>query len=138
MEKNKIKINFLFPSFYLSGGTRVAAFYAQELTKKGYDVVCYAPHTLSNPAFFHSIKYQIRRLRRYVLNTLNNEFLNDIQSKYENVIFKDVKKLSDSFIRDANITIATSWPTAFYLNKMSLDKGEKLYFIQGFETWGGE
>lgn len=136
--KAKLKINILLPSFYLSGGARVAAFYAQEFVKKGHDVICYAPHTLCNPALMRNVKYQAHRIGRYILNSINNKFLKEIQSFYQDVEFKDVKRLSDRFIRDADITIATSWPTAYYLQEMSASKGEKVYLVQGFETWGGK
>ena len=41
-------------------------------------------------------------------------------------------------IRDADITIATSWVTSYWVNNLSNKKGKKVYFIQGFETWGNE
>lgn len=136
--KSKPKINILLPSFYLGGGTRVAAFYAQEFVRRGYDVICYAPHTLCNPALMRSANYQIHRAVRYVLNSIDNKFLKDIKKMYKNVEFIDARRLSDHYVRNADITIATSWPTAYYLNKMSARKGKKVYLIQGFETWGGK
>ena len=34
--------------------------------------------------------------------------------------------------------IATSWPSAYRVNKLNKDKGKKFYFIQDFEIWDNE
>ena len=38
-----MRINFIIPFKRLSGGIRVVFLYANYLTEKGYDVVCYVP-----------------------------------------------------------------------------------------------
>ena len=44
--------------------------------------------------------------------------------------------ITNNSIRDADITIATSWITSYWVSGLKHDKGVKVYFIQGFETWG--
>ncbi|GAH78739.1 unnamed protein product, partial [marine sediment metagenome] len=38
---------------------------------------------------------------------------------------------------DADIVVATWWATAYYVSRYSKSKGEKFYFIQHYEIWGG-
>ena len=45
--------------------------------------------------------------------------------------------LSVSFIKDADIVVATAWPTAHAVKTMSNNKGKKFYFIQHYESWDG-
>lgn len=48
-----------------------------------------------------------------------------------------VPYLSNCFIPDADVIIATWWETAYVVKKLSPSKGKKFYFIQHYETWGG-
>ena len=38
---------------------------------------------------------------------------------------------------NADIIIATWWETAYQVRKLNSKKGEKFYFIQHYEIWGG-
>lgn len=131
-----MKINFYFPSFSLSGGVRVASFYGNELAKRGYKVRCYAPRFPQRPGQEHSVKKTFRSLRRYIMNSVHYEFLSTIRELFPFVEFCDVKNFKDVGIKSADVSIATSWSTAYYLNKLKMNSGKKVYFVQDFETWG--
>lgn len=46
--------------------------------------------------------------------------------------------LNEIFIPDGDIVVATSWQTAYFVNKYSKNKGEKVYLIQHYEIWSGD
>ena len=45
--------------------------------------------------------------------------------------------ISNRLIQDADVVVATAWPTAYAVNNLSKFKGKKFYYIQGYETWRG-
>lgn len=51
---------------------------------------------------------------------------------------KYVLSINNLFMKDADAVIATSWPSAYRVNKLNKDKGKKFYFIQDFEIWDNE
>jgi glycosyltransferase involved in cell wall biosynthesis len=53
------------------------------------------------------------------------------------VPIKLVLTIKDMYLRDADATIATAWPTAYDVYNLSISKGKKFYFIQGYEIWSG-
>lgn len=57
------------------------------------------------------------------------------KEKYKHNVDCFVWKISNNSIRDADVTIATAWPTAFEVNKLAEPKGKKFYFIQDYEIW---
>ncbi len=114
----------------------MASFYANELAKRGYKVKCYAPRFPQRPGQEYSVKKTFRSLRRYVKNSIHYEFLYAVRELYPLVEFCDVENFKEKGIESADISIATSWSTAYYLNKIKTNAGKKVYFVQDFETWG--
>ncbi len=43
--------------------------------------------------------------------------------------------VSEQFIPDADICVATAWQTAYFVASLSKSKGEKAYFVQHYEIW---
>ena len=43
--------------------------------------------------------------------------------------------INDHTVRDADVTVATSWTTSYAASKMSASKGKKFYLIQDYEQW---
>lgn len=122
-----MKINFIVPSTstVMGGGIRVIFRHANYLADKGHDVVVYVP------MLFYIGK-------KFILKTsLANTFKRRTRIKWMETHFK-VKlafTISDQFIRDADLVIATAWYTAHFVNKLSVSKGKKVYFIQDYEIW---
>lgn len=54
----------------------------------------------------------------------------------QNIRETPVYNVSNSTIPDADFVVATALVTVASVNKLSTEKGKKVYFIQGFENWG--
>lgn len=126
-----MKINFIIPSTDLSGGIRMIFLYANALIERGHDVICYYP-------LFGAYRGWKKYFAFYPLKSLLKYAIHPQQRKAE--WFRDMKfklisplYIHNNSIRDADITIATFWLTAYWVQK--LHKGKKAYFIQGYENW---
>lgn len=124
-----MKINFIIPFKRLSGGIRVVFIYAEYLVAKGHDVCCYLP------AISYKGKEQstLFRIKASLGNTIKHEDWFDCSFPV-----KVVPKINNVFIRDADVSIATAWQTAYDVIKLDKKKGEKYYFVQGLETYNGD
>ena len=95
------------------------------MSDNGQDVVVYVP-----------MMFYIGK--RFILKTsLANTFKRGTKLGWMPHRFK-VKlafRITDPFIRDADVTIATAWYTAPFVNALSKRKGSKVYFIQDYEVW---
>lgn len=133
MEKHPLKINYILPFLGKTGGVLVVLEYANYLHQRGHDVVIYYPQ----------IPYwtQIPERQSYIVKIAI--FFKSIffprKSKVPwfktDASIKRILRISDIFVRNADITIATAWPTAYDVAKLSPTKGEKYYFVQGHELW---
>lgn len=124
-----MKINFILPFKRMTGGIRVVYIYANYLVEQGHDVVCYVP-MLSYRGKGQSFLY---RLKASLGNTIKKD--NWFDNKFE---IKIVPIISERFIRDADISIATAWQTAYDLAKFPISKGKKFYLVQDYEIFNGE
>lgn len=134
-----MKINIIIPGIGLSGGIRVLFKYAELLNKNDVDVLFYTPilaydvhncnSILINKA--HVITNTCKRINAYRIkkSQLNTGF---------NVKVQAIPVISDRYIRDADIVMASAWPTAFSVNKLGENKGKKVYFIQDYEIWNNK
>lgn len=124
-----MKINFILPFKRMTGGIRVAYIYANYLVNQGHDVVCYVP-MVSYKGKGQSFLY---RLKASLGNTIKRD--NWFDNKFE---IRKVPIISERFIRDADISIATAWQTAYDLAKFPISKGKKFYLVQDYEIFNGE
>lgn len=132
-------INIIVPGIGLSGGMRVLFQYGELLKAKGHDVVFYTPLKAYD---VQNSKSLILNKAHVVTNTIKRIYSYEIKKKYKNLQF-DVKVLpvpfvSDRYIRNADICMASAWPTAFSVARLSPNKGKKVYFIQDYEIWNNE
>ncbi len=51
------------------------------------------------------------------------------------VIHPRFTKLIEQSIPDADVVIATAWQTAYTVDRLSDNKGDKFYFVQNYEIW---
>lgn len=124
-----MKINIVFPEFGLSGGVMVGLRYARALTDLGHDVLCYAQRAPYR--FPQSVKGALHNVHRMISNYDVDRALERCGSfKYKVPLF-----ITDKTVRNADVTIATAWCTAFDVYRLSASKGRKYYFIQGHEIW---
>lgn len=124
-----MRINFIIPFKRLSGGIRVVFLYANYLTEKGYDVVCYVPMV----SYRGKNQNALFRLKASLSNTFKPEHW--FNAKFD---LKIVPIIAPFFIRNADVTVATAWQTAYDVAKLPGRCGKKVYFVQDYEVFNGE
>jgi hypothetical protein len=129
-----MKISFVIPGFFKSGGIRIIFEYANRLCAKGHDVTVYVPtknYYLYRDKLspFNYLKYKYRELFKDNTNRDLNYFG---KNRFKVTI---VDRISNKYIEDGDIIIATSWPTVYDVKELTESKGVKVYFIQDYEVW---
>jgi glycosyltransferase involved in cell wall biosynthesis len=129
-----MKVNFILPFTGMTGGIKIIFEYANRLSERGYDIVCYVPmkaYRFDNSGCIGSMKI--------IKASIGNTFIRGKTVKWFDlkVPIKLVPFIKNNFIRDADATIATAWPTAYDVAKLNNNKGGKFYFIQHYEIWSG-
>jgi hypothetical protein len=120
----------------LTGGNRVIFEYANHLASRGHDVKVIYPllpykylrgGVLDNGRAFN-------RMIKFFANITFRRNLRwfDLKAKLVRVPF-----VSDRSVPDADVTIASCWPTAYSLNGLSARKGKKVYLIHHYEIDSG-
>lgn len=127
-----MKINILFPEFGLSGGVMVALRYARALTDFGHDVLCYGKKL---PYFMPKSVKDVAHAAHRLISNYDVEIALDRCGAFN---YSVPLFINNKTIRDADVTIATAWCTAFDVARLSASKGRKYYFIQGHEIWDNE
>ena len=135
-----MKINVILPGIGVSGGNRVIFEYANRLSERGHDVTILYP---AIPTRMGSKLANIQERANQVLETAYRSiFISDIDWFDINVPIKKIPTLSQRLIEyteilipDADITVASSWQTAYTVSSLSECKGEKAYFVQHYEIW---
>ena len=111
----KKKINIILPGLGVSGGIQVVKKYKELMEKDGWDVIIYAPLKAYN---LHRYRSNIKNKIHQIYCTIKT--IPEIKRKTE---YKWIWKATNKSIRNADITIATLWATAFDVNKLSDAKG---------------
>lgn len=124
-----MKICFVIPSIGRSGGIDVIYKYAYDFKKRGNDVVIYKELLARNAHRYNSSILNFFHRVYCTLKAFYEMFV------HRNSIDKYVLKINDLFVQKYDVIIATAWPTAYEVNKLSDSKGIKFYFIQDFEIW---
>ena len=134
---NKIRISFVLPSMYGTGGIKVAYEYARRLKQHGHCVTVYVPIKAYNMHKGNVLLDFIKQVYATLL-VIKNVFIDKLTMKVEkenNVRVKTVWKISNKFVESADVIIATAWCTAFDVNELDISKGKKIYFVQDYEIW---
>lgn len=129
-----MKINIVVPFVELTGGIKIIFTYANELVRRGHDVMIYypfIPYAMDKPGVLYIEKF----LRTMAKGIIKKQW--QVNWFELNAPYKMVLQIKNSMIRDADIVIATAWPTAYDVDKLSPQKGKKIYFIQSYEIWSG-
>jgi glycosyltransferase involved in cell wall biosynthesis len=129
-----MKITFVLPYGGLAGGIRVVAIYAEQLKKRGHEVL-----VVSTPAAPPSLRQQLRSLlkgRGWILGPKNESSYFDEMDVPHRVINR-YRPIKDADVPDADVVVATWWETAEWVWALSPQKGVKVHFMQDYEVWGG-
>ncbi len=131
-----MKINFIVPEITRTGGMNIIFQYANRLTERGHDVMLYTPvvpfNLHKNRVKWYFLKHQVKYTFKWLVSGKkiipSNIFHYNFKIKY-------VPVMHNMFIRDADASIATSWPTAYPVYHFSSSKGRKYYLVQDYEIW---
>jgi len=125
-----MKITFVVPEWHFSGGVKVVAIYAERLKKRGHQVVIVSPARR-----IPTLRERVRAVRR------GGTFFQAPQppSHFEGRdidlrIYKPHRPVEDRDVPDADVIVSTWFEIAFWMTKLSPQKGAKLAFLQGYET----
>jgi glycosyltransferase involved in cell wall biosynthesis len=133
-----MKISFVLPGWPKRpvGGFKVIYEYANRLSEKGHKI------TVIHPVFIFpeetDWKKRIKGVTKLLLHFLGGFRKIRWFSVSAKVQVLLVPNLKEKFIPDAEAIFATAWETAEWVAQYKPNKGEKFYFIQHFEKWGGE
>jgi glycosyltransferase involved in cell wall biosynthesis len=124
-----MKVTFVTPTLNYTGGLRVIAIYADWLSRFGHHVTVVSPGK-PRPNFKKRIKYFLKGKKwdseRY-FSTVYFEPLN-----IDLIILDSCRPVEERDLPDADIVIATWWETSHWVNKLSVKKGKKVYFMQDY------
>jgi len=123
-----MRITFLIPHINISGGVKIILGYADQLVKRGHHVSVICP-----------MKWESGLSEKFIPKCYLKASLKNFLKERPNWIncsadLKFVPFLKEKYIPDADVIVATAWQTAKFINDLSLDKGKKFYFIQGYES----
>lgn len=135
MPKKSLKINFIIPFKSLTGGIKVVLEYANQLTDLGHEVIVIYPLV---PYYFGNKRFCLKdrwwQLRGLIANLIRGNRIHWFALKAK---LKRVPWVANYFLPDADIVVATAWPTAHSVANLSARKGHKFYFVQSYEIWQG-
>lgn len=131
-----MKINIIGTGLFKSGGMRVIFEYANRLEMLGNDVHLYIPIK----PYVYKKESQLTFFRRLYGGFKENIIKKNKNREYYKCVFKikNIPVVNDLFVRDADVSIATQWPTAYDVYRLSLSKGKKIYFLQDYEIWDSD
>lgn len=114
-----------------AGGFRVMYEYANRLSDLGYSIRI--SYSLKTKYIQYRFPYWIRLILSYIEGFRTNKWF-DFRS---NIDLTYIKSVSNKYIEDADVVIATWWSTAYDMGDLSESKGKKINLIQGYENWEG-
>lgn len=131
-----MKINFIVPEITRTGGMNIIFQYANRLLERGHDVELYSPiipfNLHKNGIRWYYFKYQVKSLLKWLRHGRGIIPKNMYPFKFK---LNFVPIMLNMFVRDADVSIATSWPTSYPVYHFGESKGRKYYLIQDYEIW---
>jgi glycosyltransferase involved in cell wall biosynthesis len=127
-----MRITFVLPVVDMGGGTRVVVIYARALKSMGHIV-----RLISTPPDTYPFS---QKLRSWVTGKgwpgkppAPRSHLDG--SGLEHKVIDSARPITTDDVWDADIAIATWWETAEWVSRFKVEKGAKVYFIQGHEVF---
>ena len=135
-----MRVNFLLGSFPRnpSGGALVVYQYANGLAQLGHEVtITYARRMPTWESFRGTtLSQRVRGAARGVLDAFSDcrpdWFELDVRVRVESLPEYDANRLVN-----ADVVVATFWPTAEFASGLPAGKGKPIYLIQHLEDWAG-
>lgn len=135
-----MKISILLPLYSQKpiGGFKVIYDYANELVKRGHDISIFHPGIIPDHPHYKTKKGLIKKIIKKILLLLLPK-MKKIKVGWHptdsrvNLVY--IRSPKENLIPESDVIIATAWYTAKYIKDYKKEKGEKFYFIQGYEVW---
>jgi glycosyltransferase involved in cell wall biosynthesis len=127
-----VNITFVLSVADRSGGNRVVATYAERLKNRGHSVV-----VVSRPHRNRTLRERLTALfkeGRWLPSHRDSSSHID-GTGVTHLRTPDIRPIEDGDVPDADVVIATWWETAHWVNRLSPQKGAKVYLIQHHEVF---
>ncbi len=133
----RLRVHFVLPFTNKTGGVVVVVEHARQLRSFGHEVAVYHP-AVPYPALLGSLPAWKRPLV-FLRLLARNVFRRAPTFPWFDgeVDVRRVPWIADRFLPDADVVIASAWPTAHSVAALSPAKGRKFYFVQHYEVWDG-
>lgn len=133
-------INFILRGTGLSGGSRAIFEIADVLTKMGHEVRLVYPAVplrrfRDGIDIYSYLSQLIVAWRRFREDDPAEWFDPVTKLKLVPTLSTHFPRLVNAFVPDADVSIATTWETAYTVAALNAQKGEKYYFVQHYEVW---
>lgn len=130
----KMKITFVSANLDLSGGSRIVAKYAEELSNRGHDVTVI--EYKKQESWLASCLASIRRmLKKAVERVSDSQEIHFSNANFSVVRLKGKGMLPPEKVPNGDAVIATWWETAEWVSALPPSKGLGFYFIQHHEVF---
>lgn len=137
-----MRITFLLPFIFLTGGIKAPLEYANHLCELGHQVIVIyprrSPYLRWDPKMQGAVKRITtiwrREMRYWVWRLLGQPELRWMKLM---VPLIRVPALSANHIPSSDVVVAVDWTTARWLGDCDPSKGRQFYLIQHYETWSG-
>ena len=106
-----------------------SAIYADRLQRRGHEVVVVSPER-RGPSLKDRVRSVMRGGRWFQPRPMSHFTGRPVDVR----IYRPYRPVEDRDVPDADVIISTWFETAFWIDKLSPQKGAKVIFIQGYET----
>lgn len=129
-----MRINILLPFFSQTpvGGFKVQYEYANHFAARGHSVTVVHPCTVETPGGWKARLSQLAKRGRELLEDRSSVRWHTMRG---DVRLLSVRDLRESFIPEADVTVATGWATAEMLKSYSARAGRKFQIVYDYELW---
>lgn len=136
LPSNPMKINILIPVLGPSGGIRVIYEITNRLQER-HDVVLYYPALPPRTRILKGVSSTVYSAASAFKRTFSHADWMEVNAPIKKVpcFNKGCQPLLQRQIRDADVLVATSWPTAYTAHELPPSKGKPYYFMQHYEIW---
>lgn len=125
-----MRVTFIVAAVDFSGGIRVIAQYAEGLRRRGHDVLVISPSAVPYGRLARFRNQYFPKRQTYAPSHLDSTLVAiNFLERYRPVRLEDVPQ--------ADVIIATWWETAEWIVAFPEDRGKKVHFVQGYETFHG-
>jgi glycosyltransferase involved in cell wall biosynthesis len=132
-----MKITFMLANLGIKGGHRVIYEYANRLQERGHEVSIVYPIIPFRTDLLRHFGFKKSVFKTFKSQNLIKEISWEINTKLIRlpILSAKLRWMVERKIPDGDAIIATDFSTAYLVAKLGKEKGEKYYFIQGYEIW---